>query len=483
MPKLPLINIIFLFFMSVNVCAQKADSTLDELQQIPANYITGIDKKITQYTNRITTKTEKTLTKLSRWENKIKGLLQKASPETAERLFGNNQLTFTTLLQQFNNGEDMLQQYQAPYNKYRDNLTSSLKYIAEQKEQLDRGIIKKVLATKSNMQQLSTEEDKAAVLQQFIKERKKQLIEQAFLQIGKSKYFLKINKEAYYYAETLKNYKELFSDSKKAEETAKNILSKIPAFQKFVQQNSQLAALFGQVGGSGVTGAGLGGLQTRASIQALVQDRIASGGPNAQQAFSDNITAAKEEINKLKEKLMNAGGGSSANTDEALTTFKPNMQKTKTFSQRMEYGFNLQFTKSNNVLPGASDIGLSVGFRINDKSVLGVGASYKLGIGNIQHINFTHEGVGLRSFIEWRLKKQLFISGGYELNHNASFKNFTQLKNYEAWQGSALLGLTKKINIKTKWFKAANLSLLYDFLSRQHLPVSQPVLFRVGYSF
>lgn len=465
----------------VTIRAQKRiDSTLDNLQQLPKKYLGDIDKKVNQYANRITNKTEKTLTKLSRWENKIKGLLQKTSPETAERLFGNNQPTFTSLLQQVEQGEQIVLQYQAPYNKYRDDITTSLKYLAQQKEQLNSGYIKKISTTSNKMQQLAKEEDKVEAMQQFIKERKKQLIEQAFQQIGKSKYLTKINKEAYYYAETLKNYKELFSDSKKAEQTAKTILNKIPAFQKFMQQNSQLASLFGQPGDAAST-ANLAGLQTRASIQSIIQDRIGSGGPNAQQAFSDNIAAAKNEISKLKDKLLNSSAGA-GNGEGPIPDFKPKMEKTKTFSQRIEYGFNLQFDKTNNLLPAATNIGLSIGYKINTKSVVGIGASYKLGMGNIQRIHFSHQGIGLRSFIDWKLKKQFFVSGGYELNHNEAFQNFGQLKNYPAWQRSALIGLIKKMNIKTKLFKGTNIQLLYDFLSHQHLPVSQPVVFRMGYN-
>ena len=80
MLRLLITNFIFLHMMCASAGAQDIiDSTLDNLQRIPTKYINGIDKKINQYSIRITTKTEKTLTKLSRWENKIKGLLQKVS--------------------------------------------------------------------------------------------------------------------------------------------------------------------------------------------------------------------------------------------------------------------------------------------------------------------------------------------------------------------------------------------------------------------
>ena len=463
------------------VLAQGVDSTLEHLSDIPGKYCKELDKKIDLYRGRLTGKTVKTLTKLSRWENKILGLLQKVNPEAANRLFGNNQLTFTSLLNKVKEGEAIALQYQAQYDKYRDDVTTSLKYIGQQKELLDSGMIKKVKATSAKMKELAAEEDRSEAIQQFIKERKKQLIAGAFQYIGKSKYLTKINKEAYYYAETLKNYKEIFSDSKKAEATVKNILNKIPAFQQFMRKNSQLASLFGQPGDVS-TSLTLAGLQTRAGVQSLIQDRIASGGPNAMQQVQQNIQAAQSEMNQLKQKLVsNLKGGSEGGE---LPDFKPNEQKTKTFLQRLEIGTNLQSVKGTSYLPVTSDLGFSVGYKMNDKSVIGIGASYKLGWGEgFRHIKLTSEGIGLRSFMDWKLKKQFFISGGFEMNHNSRFSNIDLLKESNAWQQAGLLGIKKKINIKTKWFKGTNIQLLYDFLSKQHLPVSQPVLFRVGYAF
>jgi len=56
---------------------------------------------------------------------------------------------------------------------------------------------------------------------------------------------------------------------------------------------------------------------------------------------------AHAELNKLKDKLLKGGGTS----DTELPDFKPNTQKTKTFLQRVEYGFNMQFGKNNGWMP------------------------------------------------------------------------------------------------------------------------------------
>lgn len=473
------ISILLVLLITTTLSFAQVDSTIESIKNIPTKYLRNIDNKIELYSNRITTRTEKTLGKLSRWENKIQGILLKVSPETAERLFGNNQPTFTSLLQQLKKGEALVLSYQAPYNKYNDELNTSLKYLTQQKEQLDSGLIKKIEATSSRMQDLVREEDKNDVLLQFIKDRKKQLIEQAFKHIGKSKYLVKINKEVFYYAETLKNYKEIFADTKKTEAAVQSILSKIPAFKKFMQNNSQMASIFGP----GAEGAlpNLSGLQTRAGVQNLIQDRISSNPIEGMQQLQQTMQIAHNQLNRLKGKLLKSSGGGGGVGD--IADFQPNMEKTKTFLQRFEFGFNLQFAKTNSFLPATSDIALNIGYRLNHKSIMGLGASYKLGIGNIRQIRLTHEGIGLRSFIDWKLKKQIFISGGFEINHFAEFENIAQLKNYNAWQKSALLGLNKKLPMKSKFFKSSSVQVLYDFLYREHIPVSQPFLFRVGNTF
>lgn len=55
-------------------------------------------RKIETYNDRLSSKTEKTLVRLSRWEQQIKQILDKTSPETAQKLFGEGQPTFGSLL-------------------------------------------------------------------------------------------------------------------------------------------------------------------------------------------------------------------------------------------------------------------------------------------------------------------------------------------------------------------------------------------------
>jgi len=456
------------------------ESQFRPLQQITSRYINLVDRKIDKYGKRIIFKTEKTLVRLSNWENKIRQLLLSANPEAAHRLFENNQLTFASALEKFRNGESIIAEQQARYDEYRDKLTGRIKFLEDQKDQLNAKLVQPLKDAHRKLESLENQQARVEATAQFIKERKKQLIAQCLQYIGSSKYFLKMEKENYYYAETLKNYKEIFADQSKAEQLAVHVLNKVPGFQKFIQQNSILASMFGQSSGTG-TEADVAGLQTRVSIDQSIQSQLIAGGSGARGVLQQNIQVAQGQLTSLKDKVLKAGG--SSNSDTEIPDFKPATTRSKTFKQRIEFGANVQASKSNSLLPVTEDIALHAGYQLTDKSVVGLGVGYKVGLGTLNHISISHQGAGIRSYIDWKLKKQFYFTGGFEFNYNAGFKNIEALKVYNNWQSSGLFGLSKKINLTNKWFKGTKLSLLYDALAKRHTPVSQSFLFRVGYNF
>ena len=251
-----------------------------------------------------------------------------------------------------------------------------------------------------------------------------------------------------------------------------------------MRKNSMLASLFRMPGDPNdpTAQASLAGLQTRAQVNSLIQTQIANGGPNAMQQFQQNLQSAQSQVSQLKDKVMKYGGGSS--DMEMPEGFKPNSQKTKNPWQRIEIGTNIQNQKSNGLLPTTSDIGLSLGYKINDKSIIGVGSCFKIGWGkDIQHIQLSGQGASLRSFVDIKLKGSFWISGGYEMNYRNAFNSIANLQNYRAWQQSGLIGVSKVVSIKSKLLKKTKLMLLWDMLSTQQIPRAQPVVFRVGYSF
>ncbi len=305
----------------------------------------------------------------------------------------------------------------------------------------------------------------------------------------------KYSKEFYYYKERIKGWKEELNNPEKIEKTALAILNKVPAFQKFWQQNSEIAGLFGSP--AGAVGS-LAGLQTRRSVMQELQQHFGAAEVNPQQLIQQNLGAAQAELNTLKDKANALRNGSISNGDGDMPDFKPNSQKTKSFPKRLEVGWNLQLgsnpIQSGGNFPAVNDLAISAGYKINDRFVAGVGVAYKFGLGaGWKHIDFTHEGVGFRSYIDWKISspkkglKVLFgnwwISGGFEINYRTAFKKIEQLENVSAWQQSGLIGVCKKIKANRKLLKQTKLQVFWDFLSYKHTPIGQPIIFRVGYDF
>jgi hypothetical protein len=167
-----------------------------------------------------------------------------------------------------------------------------------------------------------------------------------------------------------------------------------------------------------------------------------------------------------------------------MPNFKPNDQKTKTFWKRLEYDANFQTTRNNYMFPTVTDLGLSLGYKLGHSNVVGVGMSYKLGWGNgIRHIALNSQGVGLRSYLQMKLKGSFSATGGFEYNYTTPFTSYQQLKQLQYWTKSGLVGVTKTISVKSRVFKRTSVSLLWDFLSYKAVPKTQPILFRLGYSF
>ena len=167
-----------------------------------------------------------------------------------------------------------------------------------------------------------------------------------------------------------------------------------------------------------------------------------------------------------------------------MPDFKPNDQKTKSFFQRLELGTNIQTQKSTNFFPTISDIGLSLGYKLNDRSIIGIGTSFKMGWGTgWNNIHVTQQGLAFRSFIDWKLKGKLWVTGGYEQNLKTLITRMDQLRDISAWQKSGLIGVSKVVSVKSKLFKKTKVQLLWDFLSYQQVPKTQPLVFRIGYNF
>lgn len=467
------IVIIVLVFSIRFVSAQ--DSTIHLSEKISSKYIAAAKDKAGEIANKLDKKSQKVLSQLKKQEDKIIRKLAKIDSSKAVQLAASTKTKYEALEARLKNPGKLKQ-----YIRGLDSMSTSLSFFDSNSELLSRTkeIKDKVGSALSKVDELKVQLQKAEDIKAFLRERKQQLKEH-LEKLGFAKELKQLNKQAYYYAQQIKEYKDLLNNPGKIEKKTLELLSKTKWFQEFFRKNSMLASLFRLPGNFSDpnTTANLTGLQTRTQVNNLIQTQIAAGGPDAMERFRQNMQGAQLQLNDLKSRINQSG----INGDGEMPDFKPNSQKTKSFFKRLEYGFNIQSQKGNNYFPATSDIALFGGFKIDDNKVIGIGASYKLGLGNgWNNIRLTHQGIGLRSYIDWKFKGTFLVSGGYEQNYRSAFRNIAQLNNNNSWQQSGLIGIGKKYKAGRKL--NGRMQLLWDFLSYRQMPRTQPVIFRVGFS-
>jgi len=465
---------LLLIFISYSSYAQDQPDKAAAITNLPSRYFNKIERTITSLDDQLTHQTKKYVERMRRREQRMYDKLYKKDAAAAKALFAGSIQRYDALEKQLisDTGGAKLH-ISGEYQPYTDSLQGILKFLQNDGA---AGSLSQLKALEAKMQD-------ADQIKDFVRQRKQQISQYVQQHANLSgllgKDYQGMNQDIYYYSQQVRQYKELLNEPDKLEKQALVLLNKLPAFQAFMKQNSQLAGLFNLPGNYGDP-ATLAGLQTRDQVTALIQQQVSAGGPGGAAALQANLQSAQSQLDGYKDKLSKLGGGS---RDIDMPDFKPNEQKTKTFWRRLEYGTNFQTTRNNYYFPTVSDLGLSVGYKLSDRGTLGIGASYKLGWGNgIQHVAFSSNGVGLRSFIDIKLKGSFFLSGGMEYNYTTPFARFQQLRNWDDWTKSGLIGVSKTVSVKSRVFKKTKAQLLWDFLSYEQVPRTQAVIFRIGYT-
>jgi hypothetical protein len=444
--------------------AQDSASLYNKIYTAPDKFFTSVERKSSWLETKLISATKKYLKKIQRRDRKIYKRLIKIDSASANELFNRDGTAKV---------DRSLSENTKPYIGHLDSTKTALNFLCQNNSIRLSGrvneIFKKALSRYNSVHGLLAQTDNIG---QQLQARQDQL-KSRFLNTPLLKQYRKLQYDIYYYRAQVDEYKSAWQDPSRMERNLLEMVQQVPAFKEFFNKHSQLASQF-QLPGSAITNFSIiPGLQTRDMVMQQMQSRFGTGA-TVQQYINTNITDAQSIAERLKARLNQPGA---VNQALDMPDFKPNNQKTKTFFKRLEFGASVQSVRVSSVLPVSTNIALSAGYRISDKSVAGIGAGYR--VGWKRNMIFTHEAIGARSFVDLRIKAGFWITGGMELNYSARFNDLPVFKDLDPWQKSAVIGISKKHPVGKKL--TANIQLLYDFLHARQIPKSQPISFRVGY--
>jgi hypothetical protein len=443
-------------------------SVADTSIHVPDKYLEQVKRKSDHTSEQVDKRTVKALDRFRRQEEKMQAKMMKKDSVAAKNVFGPSIAKLNDMKARLGKKTGGGSSVGDPYV---DTLKNTLQFLkGADGIQASEG---KLAGAAQSVDNLQGSLQQADMVKNILREQRQMLKAQLASYTGFGNDLTKMNKEAYYYGQQLNEYKAVLSDKKKAEEKAITLLKQSSQYNDFIKQHSQFASLFNLIGSSSGS-ADVAGLQTRSQVEQVISQRVGND-PAARSAVSQQLAQAKSQMNELKDKY--------ANVDNAadMPDFKPNPMKSKSFLQRLEFGGNVQFQKSGSYFPTTSDIAGQVGYKFHKNGTIGIGIGYKLGMGNgWNHIAFSHQGIGLRSFMDWKLKGTFYVNGGFEENYMSAISHVSELSNLSSWQGSALLGISKKYKLNGKL--KGNIMLLYDFLAGGNKPPTSAVKLRFGYT-
>ncbi|MCF6404453.1 hypothetical protein L3C95_16265 [Chitinophaga filiformis] len=386
--------------------------------------------------------------------------------QTAEHLFP----PLITKARTFRSNIARMESMPTQYFGYLDSLQGSVKFI----EQRGTDGLKKFGKAKQSVTALQNEVAITEQTSAIIEEGKRDIAAVLQSLAPNIKELAALQEQFYYYRQQVEEYKSLLSNPDKATQKFLEILRKRSDFAAFMSKNSLFASLLGLPENYN-SARSLEDLQTRAQVENALARSIGSDQAGRQMA-SAQMDAARSQLDNFKSKF------SSLEHIDETPNFKPKPLKTKRFLDRLEPGGNIQFQKANLYFPTTADIIAQLGYKFHKDGIVGIGIAYKLGMGQgWDHVAFSHQGFGIRSFLDWKLKGSLYVNGGIEGNKPTGFRQLRELRNWNGYQLSALLGICRKISVGGN--KKATTCILYDFLASRQIPKSQPFKLRFGYNF
>ncbi len=273
----------------------------------------------------------------------------------------------------------------------------------------------------------------------------------------------KMEKERYYYTAQVNEYRKVLRDPSTLDDKLMNTLRRDPRWGEFMATLPQPAQDPAK-------------MQPKQLVQQMMQSQAAAIDPDGAKLIADAKKKSSELLGDLSQRSLTTG-----NLDNAaqVPEFTPNPYRTKSFWERIDIGFDLQFDSKTYFLPSSGVAGVQASFNIDQRISTGLLANYRFGMGDIKHIRFSHMGAGYGAFANYKVWKGLGVQAGFERNWRTDIEVGENLQYPSAWISSALAGLTWEYSISKK--AKGTLGVFFDALYKQHTPQTNAILWRMGW--
>src|SRR5882724_3667156 len=246
------------------------DSAVNKITNFPSGLFSKVRDRTASLDRQLNVQTGKYMRRLAKREARLQRLLYAQDSAHAVTLYsGNPQQQYEQLAQRLGHDSAKVFTSMGPeYLPYADSLRGTLAFLNKNPGLIavDPAVQAKIQASLAQMQQLQARLQDADAIKQYVQARKAQLqqylSQYSHLPASITGAFQAYNKEGFYYAEQVRQYRAMLNDPDKMMQKALSLLNKLPAFTSFMRHNSFLAGLFNVPDNYGST-EGLVGLQTR----------------------------------------------------------------------------------------------------------------------------------------------------------------------------------------------------------------------------
>ena len=285
-----------------------------------------------------------------------------------------------------------------------------------------------------------------------------------------------IAKEVLYAKGRMKAWEALADNPSAAEAKALELLQGTPGFEEKISATVNGSGMGGMNGATTSEDLEKMGYQTRRQMAAQLQQRFGSSLGAVQGQMGSQVNAWQGKAQGAIAQVKDTKNSVQSAKDGLKSGFKPNPMRSLPFWQRIEKSYSVQTARASadGTKPAMLEIGGMAGYRQTATLSAGVGIALNTGLGqDWSHIRFSFQGLGLRSYVQWKgLPYGFGLYGGYERTYKGYAFTGTNtsnpgteltsenVHNTAVYSDAVVVGLTKSYKINAKWNGA--IQLLYD---------------------